>query len=123
MINEWKDELQKYGFIYKRYNSQEKALERYDGVFQQQIWEQRVEHNGSKILINTFISIEDPFREETEFRYVPVLAYRLAGDRVVLPRSDTGVGKFWQSDEKDEALASLIKYALPWFQEYRSLEK
>jgi hypothetical protein len=123
VIKDWEDELVEYGFSYKKWSSSETGLVRYIGNIQQQIWDQRVEHNGRKFFINTFISVEDNLLPEQQFRYVPVLGYRLADDGVVLPRSDTGVGRHWKKEETKEALSTLIKYALPWFEEYSSPDK
>jgi len=122
VIAEWESLLQKSGFAYKRLAFSEKALFKYIGSIQQQIWEQAVVNDGKKILINVCISISDPFREE-EASYIPILAYRLATDGVVLPKSDTGVGRFWKKEESLEAKNSLINYALPWFEENSTLER
>ena len=54
---------------------------------------------------------------------MPVLSYRLATDGVVIPRSDTGVGRLWEKEEGSEAINGLKKYALPWFDEYSSLDR
>jgi hypothetical protein len=122
MIKDWKYELEKHGFSYRKWNSQEKALVKYVGSIEQQIWEQRIQHDGKKILINTAISVADRFREEQEY-FLPILAFRLDADGVVLPRSDKSVGKFWKYEESNDALNALCSFALPWFEEYSLLEK
>lgn len=124
MIDKWKAKLGTYGFNYKKWSSSEKAFVRYVGSIQQQIWEQRVINEGPRILINTCISIVDSFKLEQGINNVlPILAYRLTDNEVVLPKSDASVGKYWKIEESNEAFDSLVKYALPWFEENSTLDK
>lgn len=124
MISKWENVLEKYGFIYRKLARAERAFVKNIGNIQQQIWEQSVFSDGKKILVNTSVAVADPFSSEGgNFGYLPVLMCRLAADGVVIPRSDTGVGKSWKKEESFEALDALVKYAVPWFEENDSPEK
>ena len=79
MIREWQGELEKYGFIYTRWSSSEKAFVRYVGKIQQQIWEQTVVDEGKKVAINTGVLIFDPFKAENSFNYLPRRCFEWVG--------------------------------------------
>lgn len=121
MISTWKAELQDHGFEYKKWSPSEKAYVKHIGNVELQIWEQSVRQRPGDIFINTYISIADPF--STGHKYLVVLNGRLATNGIVIPRSDTGVGRFWKGEEAAEALGLLRKLALPWFEENSSLDK
>lgn len=121
MISKWDTNLEVYGFAYKKWSSSEKAYVKYVGNIELQIWEQSIRQRPGEIFINTYISIADPF--STGHGYLVVLNGRLATNGIVIPRSDTGVGRFWKDEEASEALGLLLKVALPWFEENSSLDK
>lgn len=123
MISEWKAELEKHGFIYKTWSPRERAYVKYiDNVLEHQIWEDRTRQDKGKRVINTFISVHDPFVDKETHGFHVVLGGRLADDRVVIPRSDTGVGRSWGKEEGTEALHTLLNYGLPWLDVNSSLE-
>lgn len=124
MISKWETELKKHGYTYKKYSSSEKAYVKYINNFiEHQIWEDRITQMRNKIVINTNISVRDPFVDEESHDYHVVIGGRLSDDGVVIPRSDTGVGRFWDKEEGTVALDALLRYALPWFEANNSIER
>jgi hypothetical protein len=121
LIDQWKTELHKYGFEYKKWSSSEKAFVKHVDNFEQQIWQESVRKKPHEIFLNAYISIKDPFRGEYDFRVV--LNGRVAINEIIIPRSDTGVGRLWKKEESTEALELLVNVALPWFDENSRLEK
>lgn len=117
MISKWKKEMSVYGYEYKSVGSAGGFFVKHIGSIRHHIWEDHIPNRG--FVVNTFISIKDPFCVNSSFEYVVVIPGRLTTHGIVM---DEG-GGFFTKDATEEVFDLLIKYAFPWYEDKSTIEE